>query len=225
MKKPELPFSLDSIEPLIQKIGELTKIQRLLIFSGSLALVIALMVWALYIPKLNKISTLEKQIKKTREELVLSKKNARQYPLLKKKVKEAEIRFQKLTEALPNSREIPSLLTGISNAGKEAGLKFLLFVPQKEKIKEFYAEIPIKMELSGGYHDLGVFYDKLARELKRIVTVKDFSIVNSPTGSRALKITCTAETYRFLDPEEIKAYKEAQEKKKKKKKRGRKKKK
>ncbi len=78
-------------------------------------------------------------------------------------------------KALPEKDEVPSLLTSISQVGNEAGLEFLLFKPEAEVLKDFYAELPITMELSGSYHDLGVFFDQLAG-MPRIVNINKFEI-------------------------------------------------
>lgn len=202
MKK--LNLSWDTVEPVIQRIADLTKIQRILISVAAVIVIVALFVWLLYLPKFERMGELEKNIKQYEEKVEKTKKNAREYETYKKKMEEAKVQFTVVARALPSSDEVPSLLTGISQAGKEAGLKFLLFQPQREKKEDFYAEIPIRMELSGSYHDLGMFYDKLAG-LSRIVNVKNFN-VNAPSSKQGaasnLKIRCTAVTYKFITPSE-----------------------
>jgi len=195
MKK--LNLSLDSIEPLFQKIAALTKIQRILICSAAVVLVLALFIFVFYMPKFDQMERLGRDIQKSEKKLEKSKKNASEYAEFKKKMEEAKARFLEIAQALPNSDEIPSLLTGISRAGKKAGLSFILFEPQKEQKKDFYAEIPVKMELRGSYHDLGMFFDHLAR-LSRIVNVTRFSIKASKTPGKSLNIACTAVTYKFI---------------------------
>ena len=77
-------------------------------------------------------------------------------------MEEAEVQFKTAMKALPEKEEIPSLLTSISRSGQDVGLEFLLFEPKNEVRKEFYAEIPVAMHVIGGYHDLAIFFDKVA---------------------------------------------------------------
>lgn len=194
--------SLQRIEPFFEKIGELTKVQRILICAAVAVVLIGVFGYFLYLPKFNRISDLRGDIGKAEEKLTRTKRQAQAYDAFKKQYEEAKARFELVARALPEKEEIPSLLTAISQAGKAAGLKFLLFQPQDEIVKDFYAEIHVKMELAGTYHDLGVFYDKLAR-LSRIVNVSDFSISktadNADNPGSALQISCTAVTYKFIE--------------------------
>lgn len=192
-------ISLQSIEPFFQKIGQLTKLQRILISVGAAVVVIAVFGYFLYLPEFNRIEEFRDQIETAEAKLERTKSKANAYDAVKKEYDKARGKFEVIARALPEKEEIPSLLTGISQAGKASGLNFLLFQPQGETKKDFYGEIPVKMELSGGYHDLGVFFDRLAR-LSRVVNVKDFSINQGSEKSPAsLKIECTTVTYRFIE--------------------------
>ncbi|MFP3999414.1 MAG: type 4a pilus biogenesis protein PilO [Desulfobacterales bacterium] len=193
-----ISISLQSIDPFFQKIGQLTKLQRGLICIGAAVVVIAGFAYFLYLPEFDRIGDLRDQIKASQEKLELTKRKADAYDAVKKEYDEARAQFEIVARALPEKEEIPSLLTGMSQAGKASGLNFLLFQPQGETKKEFYGELPVKMELEGGYHDLGVFFDRLAR-LSRIVNVKDFSIQQSDNSPARLKIACTAVTYKFIE--------------------------
>jgi type IV pilus assembly protein PilO len=103
--------------------------------------------------------------------------------------------------ALPEKEEIPSLLTNISKSGHEIGLEFLLFEPKAENKKDFYSEIPVVMNLRGDYHNLAIFFDKVAR-LSRIVNINNITINRSKDGKDAkdLSTSCTAVTYKFVEP-------------------------
>jgi type IV pilus assembly protein PilO len=108
---------------------------------------------------------------------------------------------------LPNKTEVPNLLVDISQTGLAAGLEEKLFQPQNEIRKDFYAELPISIRLTGSYHEMGNFASGIAA-LPRIVTLHDFEIV--PVGGRGaasgtpgdLTINVTAKTYRYLEEEE-----------------------
>lgn len=214
MKKQD--FSLASIEPLIQKIGELTKIQRIIICCVTVALILGGSIYFLYMPKYEMIAKLKKEIAQEEEKLRKTKANAQQLAEYQQKLEAAQAKFNIVAKALPLTSEVPSLLTGISQVGKDAGLSFLLFKPEPEVQKEFYAALPITMNLAGTYHDLGMFFDQLAG-MARIVNIKKFDMQLPKQGS-ALSISCTAETYKFVEPKaEEKAEKGKSPKKSKKK--------
>lgn len=200
MKKPEL--SLNSVEPLIQKIGELTKVQRIVICCVAVALILGGSIYFLYMPKYEAITKLKKEISQEEDKLKQTKANAQQLAEYQQKLEAAQAKFNIVAKALPLTDEVPSLLTGISQVGKDAGLTFLLFKPEKEVVKEFYAELPITMNLSGSYHDLGMFFDQLAG-MARIVNVKKFDM-QIPKGGSSLTIACTAETYKFVETQPAK---------------------
>lgn len=221
MKK--LDVSLNSIEPLIKQISELTKIQRIIICCVSVAVIVGIFVYFLYMPKYEDINRLKKDIAQQQEKLEKTKKSAAQYAEYQKKLENAQAKFNVVARALPLKDEVPSLLTGISQVGKDAGLSFLLFKPEAEVMKEFYAELPVKMTLSGMYHDVGVFFDQLAG-MSRIVNVKKFDIKLPQKGKKgeavpegALTIECTAETYKFVESPPVKEDDGKGKKKKKKK--------
>jgi type IV pilus assembly protein PilO len=186
------------VNSFFNKIEELSKVQRILIFSGVFIAIIAIFVFLLYKPKLAQISALKKQLKTLEQKLVVAKKNAADLKKFQKKMQEAEVQFKTAMRALPEKEEIPSLLTSISRSGQDVGLEFLLFEPKSEVRKEFYAEIPVAMKVKGGYHDLAVFFDKVAR-LSRIVNIKNIEM-GRDKDSTDLNTSCTAVTYKFVEP-------------------------
>ena len=211
----KLDISLNSIEPLIQKISDLTKIQRILLSCALVVLIVGGFVYFLYMPNYEQISKLQKEIVSQKTKLKESKKSADQYVGYQKRMTEAQAIFNIAAKSLPEKDEVPSLLTSISQVGKDSGLEFLLFKPEPEVLKDFYAELPITMELSGSYHDLGVFFDQLA-VMPRIVNINRFEMnaegnkvkskvkakVKAKPGSTEegdLFISCTAETYKFVE--------------------------
>jgi type IV pilus assembly protein PilO len=187
------------IEPLVDKIGELTKVQRYLIYCGAIFLLVAVYAYTLYLPKQEKINELSDQYEKLTQQLQATRKKALLLPGLKKKMEEAKVQFQIVKKTLPEKEDIPSLLTSISQAGRDAGLDFLLFKPNAEVLKEFYAEIPVSINVTGNYHNLAMFFDKVGA-LSRIVNIRDIKI-SSGKGSE-LNISCKAVTYRFVDETE-----------------------
>ncbi|MGW8303336.1 MAG: type 4a pilus biogenesis protein PilO [Desulfobacterales bacterium] len=180
------------------KIEELSKVQRILIFSGVFIAITAIFVFLLYKPKLAQISILDKQLDELEQKLMVAKKNSADLKKFQQQMKEAEVQFKTAMRQLPEKEEIPSLLTSISRSGQDVGLEFLLFEPKSEVRKEFYAEIPVAMQVKGGYHDLAVFFDKVAR-LSRIVNIKNIKMGRAK-DSTDLNTSCTAVTYKFVEP-------------------------
>jgi type IV pilus assembly protein PilO len=130
----------------------------------------------------------------------------------KQQLKDIERSFGALLRQLPGKTEVPSLLVDISQTGLAAGLEEKLFQPEPEHRMDFYAELPIKIRLSGSYHQFGEFVSGIAA-LPRIVTLHDIDI--KPDNKDAydqLSLELTAKTYRYLDEDEISAA-EAEKKK------------
>jgi len=202
-----------SIEPFLEKIENLSKVQRIIISVGSFVVIAGIFIYFLYLPKYEKINSLKKQLTDLEQKLSTAKRNAADLKKFQAKMKEAEAQFNMAMKKLPETKEIPSLLTAISDSGQQVGLEFLLFEPKKEKKKEFYAEIPVAMSMRADYHNLAIFFDQVAR-LNRIVNITNIQMTRAKGKGKAageLLAKCTAVTYKFLD--------EPPKKKKKKKKR------
>lgn len=122
----------------------------------------------------------------------------------KEQLKEMERSFGAMLRQLPNKTEVPNLLVDISQTGLAAGLDEKLFQPSGENKRDFYAELPIKIRLTGSYHAIGNFVSGIAA-LPRIVTLHDLQInpVDAKSGGAdQLQLDITAKTYRYLDDEE-----------------------
>jgi type IV pilus assembly protein PilO len=149
---------------------------------------------------------------KTKEESLrqtyLSKKAlALNLPAYKQQMEEMQQTFGTLVRQLPNTTEIPDLLVDITQAGLGRGLEFVLFKPENEIPKEFYAEKPISIKVNGTYHELAQFVSDVAA-LPRIVTFGDITIETPQKGTK-LAISAQAKTYRYLEASEIAAREEA----------------
>jgi type IV pilus assembly protein PilO len=195
MKKLSLPSI--SMEPFFEKVEKISKTQRILIYVGAFVLLIGPFVYFSYLPKLKKIDQLTKESESLDTQLVTARRQASQLQAWRDKEKQAAANFNIAKKALPLTKEIPSLLAGISESGQEAGLEFLLFKPQNERPKKFYAEIPVSIKVTGRYHDLAAFFDKISK-LPRLVNVDNIRLTAPAKGDK-LDITCTAITYRFIE--------------------------
>jgi type IV pilus assembly protein PilO len=192
-------LSPTKVESLFDKIEKLPQAQRILISAGIFLLIIGAFIYFSFLPKSGKIGKLEKKLEKLEKQVQTAKRNAASLKKFEAKMKEAEIQFKAAMRALPEKEEIPSLLTSISKSGQDVGLEFLLFEPKPEIRKDFYAEIPVAMNVKGGYHDLAIFFDKVAR-LSRIVNIRDIRMGREKEGAD-LNTTCTAVTYKFVEPQ------------------------
>jgi type IV pilus assembly protein PilO len=151
-------------------------------------------------PRLERAQAEEETLRVTFEN---KQRKAANYDAYRAQLAQIEQSFGTMLRQLPGETEIPSLIVDISQTGLAAGLQEKLFQPQSEIPKDFYAEKPIKIRLSGGYHEIANFVSGIAA-LPRIVTLHDINIVPE-SGDRydALSIEVTAQTYRYLDEEAL----------------------
>ena len=147
-------------------------------------------------PQLERAQADEKTLRITFEN---KQRKAANYDAYKEQLAEIEQSFGTMLRQLPGETEIPSLIVDISQTGLAAGLQEKLFQPQNEAPKDFYAEKPIKIRLSGGYHEIANFVSGIAA-LPRIVTLHDINITpENPETFDQLSIEVTAKTYRYLE--------------------------
>jgi type IV pilus assembly protein PilO len=152
----------------------------------------------------DRLPTLKRE-KQTEQDLRVTFENkqrkAANYDAYKAQLTQMEQSFGTMLRQLPGETEIPSLIVDISQAGLAAGLKEKLFQPQPEIPKDFYAEKPIKIVLSGGYHEIANFVSGVAA-LPRIVTLHNINITpDDPTKFDRLTLETTAKTYRYIEEE------------------------
>lgn len=151
-------------------------------------------------PQLERAQEDEKTLRVTFEN---KQRKAANYDAYKNQLAEIEQSFGTMLRQLPGETEIPSLIVDISQTGLAAGLQEKLFQPQNEAPKDFYAEKPIKIRLSGGYHEIANFVSGIAA-LPRIVTLHDINITPEDQDTfDQLSIEVTAKTYRYLDEDEV----------------------
>lgn len=139
---------------------------------------------------------------KLKDDYLNKKKQAINLDLHKQQLREIDTQFGALLKQLPNKAQMDALLVDINQAGLSRGLQFELFKPEAESLKEFYAELPIKIRVVGTYHDMGNFAADLG-QLSRIVTLNDVAIEAQKDGN--LTMDATARTFRYLDEEEVAA--------------------
>jgi len=144
---------------------------------------------------------------KLKEEYVGKKKQAINLDLHRQQLREIDTQFGALLKQLPNKSQMDALLVDINQAGLGRGLQFELFKPAAAEMRrEFYAELPIDVKVTGTYHDMGAFASDVG-QLSRIVTLKDVNIVAGRDGN--LTMDAIARTFRYLDDDEIAAQRKA----------------
>src|SRR5690606_20484553 len=169
------------------------------IFLVAVALLGYMLAWKPKKPDLDAAKAEEQQLLGTLEQKAKKAANLDAY---KAQIAEMEVSFGAMLRKLPNKTEVPNLLTDISQQGAGAGLDQKLFQPGSQVTRDFYAELPIKMRLTGSFHSIGAFVSGIAA-LPRIVTLHDFQIVPvNNAGADQLQLDVTAKTYRYLDEEE-----------------------
>ena len=130
---------------------------------------------------------------------------------LKKQLEQVQQYVNQLERQLPSKAEMDALLSGINQAGLGRSLQFELFRPGQVLVKEYYAELPITVRVTGTYHDIGLFAADIAN-LSRIVTLNNLTLTPIKDREGVLTMDCTAKTFRYLDPEEVSAQKKATKK-------------
>jgi type IV pilus assembly protein PilO len=138
---------------------------------------------------------------KLKDEYVAKQQQAVNLDLYRQQLREIDSSFGALLRQLPNRSQMDALLVDINQAGLGRGLQFDLFKPAPAETKrEFYAELPVTLKLTGSYHDMGQFASDIG-QLSRIVTLNDIGLTGGKDGSLVMDVT--AKTFRYLDDEEV----------------------
>ena len=189
----------------IENFMQRPKKQRIALGSTPF-LVCTLLFWQLFYKNQSiELSKITEKIESLQSEKFNQQKVAKDLPKFELAVKDLEARLKLAIKELPDQREIPNLLSSISDLAKDAGLEVSLFKPKPESYKDFYAEVPVAITVDGTYHQVATFFDDVGR-LPRIVNISDIGIkepkVTKGDNKVAIKAFCTATTFRYLDDEE-----------------------
>ncbi len=184
-------------------IDEILK-QKLTVKVLALALVIVLIggvYWKVfYSPLKQEIDMLEPQLNQLMVELNQKKAIVAERPRYEAELERTRQELVLALKQLPDKSEIPTLLENVSALGKASGLSFELFKPQAEVPKNFYAEIPVDIKVTGQYKDIVLFFERVA-QMPRIVNISNI-VISEPkkAGSTTLlSTTCNATTYKFIE--------------------------
>ncbi len=178
--------------PLIPKATVLLALFSVLIGAGW---------WFVWQDQLDQLDSKQRQEAQLKEEFLNKKRQAVNLELYVQQLAEIDRSFGALLKQLPNKSEVDALLVEINQAGMGRGLQFELFKPGQEQVRDFYAELPITVRLTGNYHDLGAFAGDIGR-LSRIVTLNNLKI-SAQQGTSTLVMDAVTKTFRYLDEEEV----------------------
>lgn len=195
-----LNFGLEKLQPAIEKIGKLPRHYRLAVIL-AIPLVLGLGYYQLlHRGSQEELMRLEAQQQSLQRKLNEVRSVAANLSKFEEEITALETELGEALRQLPNSKELPGLLTDISTLGKKAGLEFKAFRPQTEVNKGFYAEVPIEIEFTGTYHQVAVFFDRISK-LDRIVNVGDLNMTVGSEGldQTVLKVSGRAVTFRFVE--------------------------
>ena len=192
-----------------QDVGAWPLAPRIASLFGLFVLVLVGGWWFLWSDQLDTLTAREQEEIKLKDEFVAKKTQAANLDLYRQQLNEIDRSFGALLRQLPSKAEVEALLVEINQSGMGRGLQFELFKPNQEIVKDFYAELPINVKLTGQYHDFGAFAADIAR-LSRIVTLNNISITgNAQAKDGTLVMDTVTKTFRYLDEEELAAKRKA----------------
>ncbi len=193
------------MHPIIEKTLKLPNKQKVVLLILVLALEGVAFFYAVQQPKYKQLKELQTKLNNLQNQIQESKKIADNLPRLKKEYEQLQTELAGALTELPNQKEIPSLLTSITNVGKTAGLDFLVFRPKPEETKEFYSAVPVDISVYGPFHSVANFFVAVGN-LPRIVNINNVSMadIKDVGGRSMMKVNCLATTFRFLEKKETK---------------------
>ena len=188
---------------LLERFFELDNRQRMMAVAGALVLVFGAYWYFVYSGRRAETVAVTTKIADLRQQRESKQKLVANMSQLQDTVRELGGQLKQAEAQLPDSKEIPDLLSNVSSAGRDAGLEVISFRQRQEQLRDFYAEVPVDVTVRGNYHQVAAFFDRVGK-LDRIVNVADI-VMQSPKreGDEMIVDTlCSATTFRFLDENE-----------------------
>ena len=197
-----MDFNLDQVQGQLDKLSKLPRPARMALAPALAVLVLAGYVYFGYMPARADLETARDQQMQLQRKLNEVRAVAGNEEAVKEEIAALERKLTVALRQLPDSKELPVLLTDITSLGKNAGLDFKAFRPRSEVRKAFYAEVPIDIEFVGTYHEIASFFDEVSR-LPRIVNIGelDMTINQESTVETVLHVEGKATTFRFVEGE------------------------
>ncbi len=189
---------------LIDRLFELPPRQRVMFLVGGMAVLFFLYAYFLFWPRSAAIAEKEQQVEQLSAERTRKAALVANLARTREEVARLDGDLKQAIAQLPDTKEIPDLLSTVSSLAREAGLEIIQFKQRPEQYEEFYAVVPVDILVRGSYHQVASFFDQVGR-MARIVNVTDVSMKSPqrPQGdSIPLDTSCAAVTFRFLDEAE-----------------------
>lgn len=164
------------------------------------ALIVGLAWWRMIGPMQEEIEQQEVRIAELEKKIIEGRAAKAQLPRFRQKVQDLELELDKLLRILPARRNTPELLRRIRALAEQGDFGFNRFTPGGFVEREFYSEWPIKIDLTGDYHNLAMFYDRVSR-LSRIINIENLVIQARPRGEETISASFTAKTFVYKEPE------------------------
>lgn len=187
----------------IENVLDMSPQVKIGILCGTLALIGGLFWWFLYTPVSEELSTVREEIDTLKLQIAEKVGIAANLDKFEDEVSRLDKELERALRELPDKREIDRLLDRISDKARDAGLEIQLFQPQGERMRDFYAEVPVELEVRGTYHELASFFDEVAH-LNRVVNVQDFTLDKPKKGKDGMSLDTkvVVTSFRFLDESE-----------------------
>lgn len=211
MKKPNVPSmpkvdfaslaaDFRNLDP--KDVGAWPLAPRVVVLIFLLIALLAAGWWFDWRGQWEELATKRQEEARLKDEYLGKKKQAINLEEYRRQLADIDRTFGALLKQLPNRSEMEALLIDINQAGLGRGLQFELFRPGAEAVRDFYAELPISIRVTGSYHDIGSFAGDIAK-LPRIVSLRNISVGSAGKDAGLLALDATATTYRYLDEEEM----------------------
>jgi len=190
------------MNPRVEKILKLPNKQKIALLILIVALEVIAFLYLFQLPKYKEFKELQAKLSDLQNQIQENKKITDNLPRLKQEYAQLQRELEAALTELPNQKEIPTLLTSITNVGKGAGLDFLLFRPKAEEPKDFYAAVPVDIVVSGTFYNVANFFVAVSK-LPRIVNINNVAMsdIRDAGGRTMMKVSCLATTFRFLEKE------------------------
>ncbi len=197
-----MDFALEKYQSQFDKLAKLPKPVRIALVPAIAILVVGLYGYLFYMPAKDELGRGQERMLQLQRKLSEVRAVASNEDGVREEIELLEKKLRAALRQLPNSKELPVLLTDITSLGKNSGLDFKAFRPQAEVRKAFYAVVPIDIEFTGQYHDIATFFDEVSR-LPRIVNIGELSVnVTRESSTKTwLGVRGKATTFRFVEPD------------------------
>ena len=183
------------MDKFLDKFADIPAKYKYLTLLGVVAISIGLFYWLIYTDKKQRIDSLDKELASLQVELQKAETQAARYDEFKEELRLVDLKLKEALKKLPEGKEIPNLLDQINESVIDSGLTISLFQPAGQQPQEFYSEVPVQINVSGGYHNFATFADVISK-MERIVTLREISMTPREAAGEVLNISCLAVTFR-----------------------------